>query len=47
MDRTDLIEQLVGIEDCGAAGENDNTAASKRAIEHMTDARRRRSRPLG
>src|ERR1700730_3322397 len=41
MDRTELIEQLVVIEDCGAAGEDDNTAASKRTTEHMTDALRR------
>jgi hypothetical protein len=38
MDRTDLIEQLVVIEDCGAAGEDDDAAAGKSTINDVTDS---------
>jgi hypothetical protein len=39
--RTDLIEQLVVIEDRGSAGEDDDATTGEGAIDHMTDALRR------
>ena len=41
MDRTDLIEQLVVIEDCSAAGEDDDAAAGESTINDVTDSLRR------
>ena len=41
MDRTDLIEQLVVIEDRSAAGEDDDAAAGESTINDVADALRR------
>jgi hypothetical protein len=41
MDCTDLIEQLVVIEDRSTAREDDDAAAGERAINDMTDSLRR------
>src|SRR5581483_11940929 len=41
MDRTDLIEQLVVVEDRGAAREDDDAVAGERAINDVTNALRR------
>jgi hypothetical protein len=38
MDRTDLVEQLVVIEDRGTAREDQDAAAGERAIDDVTDA---------
>src|ERR1700731_5425759 len=40
MDCPDLIEQLVVIEDCGAAGEDDDAAAGEGTINDVTDSLR-------
>jgi len=41
MDRTDLIEQLVVVEDRGAAGEDDNAAAGESTIDDMANVLQR------
>ena len=41
MDRTDFIEQLLVIEDCRTAGEDDDAAAGESTIHDVADSLRR------